>query len=101
MVDRKYPHLFSLLKVGTLTFKNRIVSHGGMEADAIFLNGRRLIGTSATSLDIGLRTEGTSRVELEEMAEALMREIADAYGAAAAMVKLAGSTSPALTSSMR
>ena len=26
MIDRKYPHLFSPLKVGPLTFKNRIVS---------------------------------------------------------------------------
>ena len=172
MIDRKYPHLFSPLKVGPLTFKNRIVSaptglaelspeghltgeniayyqlkakggaavvtigesiihsatgkshpkmlllddpgvipslveaadgihqygalasielsHGGMEADPVFLNGRRPIGPSAASFDIGFRTEGTSRVDVEEMSEGLMREIAEAYGAAAATVKLAG-----------
>jgi len=66
------------------------LSHGGMEANPAFLNGRRPIGPSATSVDIGFMSEQAQRVEVEEMTPALMREIADAYGAAAATVKLAG-----------
>lgn len=172
MVDRKYPHLFSPLKVGSLTFKNRIesaptslaelsaegyltrdniayyklkakggaavvtvgesivhtptgkshpkqiplddkgvipslvecadaihqygalasieLSHGGMECDPVFLGGRNPIGPSARKVDIGFRTVGANTVEVEEMSEALMDEIADAYAEAAATVKIAG-----------
>jgi 2,4-dienoyl-CoA reductase-like NADH-dependent reductase (Old Yellow Enzyme family)/thioredoxin reductase len=172
MADRKYPHLFSPLKVGPLTLKNRIeaapislaelspdsyltreniaayrlkakggaavvtigesivhtptgkshpkqiplddpgviasltecadaihqhgalasieLSHGGMECDPVFLGGRNPIGPSATTVDIGFREGGEHIVQVEEMSEALMLEIADAYGAAAATVKLAG-----------
>ena len=172
MINRKYPHLFSPIKIGPLTFKNRIVSaptsvaelspecnltrdniayyklkarggaaavtvgesivhsatgrshpkqilldrettmpslvetadaihqfgaiasielsHGGMECDPMFLEGRNPIGPSATSTDIGFRTKGMSRVIVEEMSEALMNEIADAFAAGAATVKLAG-----------
>jgi 2,4-dienoyl-CoA reductase-like NADH-dependent reductase (Old Yellow Enzyme family)/thioredoxin reductase len=171
-MEFKYPHLFSTIKIGPLTFKNRIVSaptsvaelspecnltrdniayyklkaqggaavvtigesivhsptgrshpkqilldkettipslveaadaihqhgalasielsHGGMECDPMFLGGRNPIGPSATSTDIGFRTKGMSRVIVEEMSEALMNEIADAYAAGAATVKLAG-----------
>jgi 2,4-dienoyl-CoA reductase-like NADH-dependent reductase (Old Yellow Enzyme family)/thioredoxin reductase len=66
------------------------LSHGGMECDPVFLGGRRPIGPSAMSVDIGFRTAGSSTVEVEEMSEALMEEIAAAYGEAAATVKLAG-----------
>jgi 2,4-dienoyl-CoA reductase-like NADH-dependent reductase (Old Yellow Enzyme family)/NADPH-dependent 2,4-dienoyl-CoA reductase/sulfur reductase-like enzyme len=66
------------------------LSHGGMECDPMFLGGRNPIGPSAISTDIGFRTKGMSRVVAEEMSEALMNEIADAYAAGAAMVKLAG-----------
>lgn len=66
------------------------LSHGGMECDPVFLGGRNPIGPSATSTDIGFRTKGMSRVIVEEMSEALMNEIADAYAAGAATVKLAG-----------
>jgi len=66
------------------------LSHGGMECDPVFLGGRNPIGPSATSTDIGFRTKGMSRVIVEEMSEALMDEIADAYAAGAATVKLAG-----------
>ena len=172
MVPRKYPHLFSPLRVGPLTLKNRIeaaptslaelspdgyltreniayyrlkakggaavvtigesivhtptgkshpkqiplddkgvipslveaadaihqygaiasieLSHGGMECDPVFLGGRNPIGPSARTVDIGFRTAGASTVEVEEMSEALMDEIADAYAEAAATVKLAG-----------
>ena len=172
MVARKYPHLFSPLKVGALTFKNRIeaaptslaelspnsyltrdniayyklkakggaavvtigesivhtptgkshpkqiplddkgvmpslveaadaihqygaiasieLSHGGMECDPVFLNGRNPIGPSATTVEIGFRTAGARTVEVEEMSEALMDEVADAYAEAAATVKIAG-----------
>jgi 2,4-dienoyl-CoA reductase-like NADH-dependent reductase (Old Yellow Enzyme family)/NADPH-dependent 2,4-dienoyl-CoA reductase/sulfur reductase-like enzyme len=172
MSPRKYPHLFTPLKVGSLTFKNRIeaaptslpelspdgyltreniayyrlkarggaavvtigesivhtptgkshpkqiplddkgvipslveaadaihqygaiasieLSHGGMQCDPVFLGGRRPIGPSAMSVDIGFRTAGTITVKVEEMSEALMEEIAAAYGEAAATVKLAG-----------
>jgi 2,4-dienoyl-CoA reductase-like NADH-dependent reductase (Old Yellow Enzyme family)/NADPH-dependent 2,4-dienoyl-CoA reductase/sulfur reductase-like enzyme len=172
MVPRKYPHLFSPLRVGPLTFKNRIesaptslaelspegymtreniayyklkakggaavvtigesivhtptgkshpkqiplddkgvipslveaadaihqygaiasieLSHGGMECDPVFLGGRNPIGPSAMSVDIGFRTAGASTVEVEEMSEALMEQVATAYGEAAATVKLAG-----------
>jgi 2,4-dienoyl-CoA reductase-like NADH-dependent reductase (Old Yellow Enzyme family)/thioredoxin reductase len=172
MVDRKYPNLFSPIKIGPLIFKNRIVSaptsvaelspecyltkdniayfklkakggaavvtvgesivhsatgrshpkqillddegvipslvetadaihqygaiasielsHGGMECDPVFLGGRNPIGPSATSTEIGFRTKGANVVVVEEMSEALMNEIADAYAAGAATVKLAG-----------
>jgi 2,4-dienoyl-CoA reductase-like NADH-dependent reductase (Old Yellow Enzyme family)/thioredoxin reductase len=172
MVGRKYPHLFSPIKIGPLTLKNRIeaaptslaelsaegyltreniayyklkarggaavvtvgesivhsatgkshpkqillddegvipslvetadaihqygaiasieLSHGGMECDPVFLGGRNPIGPSATSTDIGFRTTGSNRVQVEEMSEALMDEIADAYAAGAATIKLAG-----------
>jgi len=172
MVVRKHPHLFSPLKVGPLTFKNRIeaaptslaelspdsyltreniayyrlkakggaavvtigesivhtptgrshpkqiplddkgvipslvetadaihqygaiasieLSHGGMECDPVFLNGRNPIGPSPGKVGIEFRTAGASTVEVEEMSEAVMEEIAEAYGAAAATVKLAG-----------
>lgn len=66
------------------------LSHGGMECDPAFLGGRNPIGPSATSTDIGFMTTGSNRVEVEEMSEALMDEIADAYAAGAATVKLAG-----------
>jgi 2,4-dienoyl-CoA reductase-like NADH-dependent reductase (Old Yellow Enzyme family)/thioredoxin reductase len=172
MVPRKYPHLFSPLKVGPLTFKNRIesaptslaelspqgyltreniayyklkakggaavvtigesivhtptgkshpkqiplddkgvipslvetadaihqygaiasieLSHGGMECDPVFLGGRNPIGPSARFVEIGFRTAGANPVQVEQMSEALIDEIADAYGEAAAAVKLAG-----------
>jgi 2,4-dienoyl-CoA reductase-like NADH-dependent reductase (Old Yellow Enzyme family)/thioredoxin reductase len=172
MQNKKYPNLFSLIKIGPLTFKNRIVaaptslaelspeghltrdniayyklkakggaavvtvgesivhsatgkshpkqillddegvipslvetadaihqygsiasielSHGGMECDPMFLGGRNPIGPSGTSTDIGFRTTGAQTVIVEEMSEALMNEIADAYAAGAATVKLAG-----------
>jgi 2,4-dienoyl-CoA reductase-like NADH-dependent reductase (Old Yellow Enzyme family)/thioredoxin reductase len=172
MITNKYPNLFSPIKIGSLTFKNRIVSaptsvaelspechltrdniayyqlkakggaavvtvgesivhsatgrshpkqillddegvipslveladaihkysaiasielsHGGMECDPMFLGGRNPIGPSATSTDIGFRTKGMSTVIVEEMSEALMDEIANAYAAGAATVKLAG-----------
>jgi 2,4-dienoyl-CoA reductase-like NADH-dependent reductase (Old Yellow Enzyme family)/thioredoxin reductase len=172
MVPRKYSHLFSPLKVGPLTFKNRIeaapvslaelsregyltreniayyrlkakggaavvtigesivhtptgkshpkqiplddkgvipslveaadaihqygaiasieLSHGGMEADPEFLGGRNPIGPSARSVEIGFRTAGTNTVEVQEMSEAMMGDIAEAYAEAAATVKLAG-----------
>ncbi len=172
MVPRKYPHLFSPLKVGPLIFKNRIqaaptslaelsaegyltreniayyrlkakggaavvtigesivhtptgkshpkqiplddkgvvpslveaadaihqygaiasieLSHGGMEADPVFLGGRNPIGPSASSVDIAFRTVGATTAEVEEMSEALMDEIAEAFAEAAATVKLAG-----------
>lgn len=66
------------------------LSHGGMECDPMFLGGRKPIGPSAISTDIGFRTKGANRVEVEEMSEELMDEIADAYAAGAATVKLAG-----------
>jgi 2,4-dienoyl-CoA reductase-like NADH-dependent reductase (Old Yellow Enzyme family)/thioredoxin reductase len=66
------------------------LSHGGMECDPMFLGGRNPIGPSATSTDIGFRTKGMNTVVVEEMSEALMNEIADAYAAGAATVKLAG-----------
>jgi 2,4-dienoyl-CoA reductase-like NADH-dependent reductase (Old Yellow Enzyme family)/thioredoxin reductase len=66
------------------------LSHGGMECDPMFLGGRNPIGPSATSTDIGFRTKGMSTVIVEEMNEALMDEIANAYAAGAATVKLAG-----------
>lgn len=66
------------------------LSHGGMECDPMFLGGRNPIGPSAASTDIGFRTKGVSKVIVEEMSEALMEEIADAFAAAAATVKLAG-----------
>jgi 2,4-dienoyl-CoA reductase-like NADH-dependent reductase (Old Yellow Enzyme family)/thioredoxin reductase len=66
------------------------LSHGGMECDPAFLGGRNPIGPSATSIDIGFMTTGSNKVEVEEMSEALMDEIADAYAAGAATVKLAG-----------
>jgi 2,4-dienoyl-CoA reductase-like NADH-dependent reductase (Old Yellow Enzyme family)/thioredoxin reductase len=172
MINRKYPNLFSPIKIGPLTFKNRIVSaptsiaeissectltrdniayyqlkakggaavvtvgesivhsatgrshpkqilldraavipslvetadaihkygalasielsHGGMECDPVFLNGRNPIGPSATSTDIGFRTKGASTVVVEEMSETLMDEIADAFAAGAATARLTG-----------
>lgn len=172
MIPQKFPHLFSPLKVGPLTFKNRIeaaptslaelspdgyltreniayyklkakggaavvtigesivhtptgkshpkqiplddkgvipslveaadaihqygaiasieLSHGGMECHPVFLGGRNPIGPSARSVDIGFRTEGARTVEVEEMSEALMDEIAEAYAEAATTVKIAG-----------
>jgi 2,4-dienoyl-CoA reductase-like NADH-dependent reductase (Old Yellow Enzyme family)/thioredoxin reductase len=66
------------------------LSHGGMECDPMFLGGRNPIGPSAISTDIGFRTKGMSTVIVEEMSEALMDEIANAYAAGAATVKLAG-----------
>jgi flavanone/flavanol-cleaving reductase len=66
------------------------LSHGGMQCDPVFLGGRNPIGPSARTVDIGFRTEGTNTVEVEEMSEALMDEIANAYAEAAATVKLAG-----------
>jgi len=66
------------------------LSHGGMECDPVFLGGRNPIGPSARTIDIGFRTAETRTVEVEEMSEALMEEIADAYGEAAATVKTAG-----------
>lgn len=172
MVTRKFPHLFSPLKIGPLTLKNRIeaaptslaelspdsyltresiayyrlkakggaaivtigesivhtptgrshpkqiplddkgvipslveaadaihqygalasieLSHGGMECDPVFLNGRNPIGPSARTIEIGFRTAGARTVEVEEMSEALMDEIAEAYAEAAATVKTAG-----------
>jgi 2,4-dienoyl-CoA reductase-like NADH-dependent reductase (Old Yellow Enzyme family)/thioredoxin reductase len=172
MINYKYPNLFSPIKIGSLTFKNRIVSaptsvaelspechltrdniayyklkarggaavvtvgesivhsatgrshpkqillddegvipslveladaihqygaiasielsHGGMECDPMFLGGRNPIGPSATSTDIGFRTKGSSTVVVEEMSEALMDEVANAYAAGAATIKLAG-----------
>jgi 2,4-dienoyl-CoA reductase-like NADH-dependent reductase (Old Yellow Enzyme family)/thioredoxin reductase len=66
------------------------LSHGGMECDPVFLGGRNPIGPSATSTDIGFRTKGLSTVVVEEMSEALMDEIADAFAAGAATVKVAG-----------
>ncbi|MBN1632003.1 MAG: FAD-binding protein, partial [Thermoleophilia bacterium] len=172
MIERKFPHLFTPLKVGSLTFKNRIesaptslaelsaegyltrdniayyklkakggaavvtvgesivhtptgkshpkqiplddkgvipslvecadaihqygalasieLSHGGMECDPVFLNGRNPIGPSARTVDIGFRTADAHTVEVEEMSEALMDEIAEAYAEAAATVKVAG-----------
>jgi 2,4-dienoyl-CoA reductase-like NADH-dependent reductase (Old Yellow Enzyme family)/thioredoxin reductase len=66
------------------------LSHGGMECDPVFLGGRNPIGPSATTVDIGFREGGEHIVRVEEMSEALMLEIAEAYGAAAARVKLAG-----------
>ncbi len=66
------------------------LSHGGMEANPAFLNGRRPIGPSAAFVDIGFMSDQAQRVEVEEMTPALMREIADAYGAAAGTVKVAG-----------
>jgi len=66
------------------------LSHGGMECDPMFLGGRNPIGPSAISTDIGFRTKGMSRVVVEEMSEALMDEIAEAFAAGAATVKLAG-----------
>jgi hypothetical protein len=62
------------------------LSHGGMECDPVFLGGRNPIGPSARSVDIGFRTEVASTVEVEEMPEALMDELAEAYAAAAATV---------------
>ncbi len=66
------------------------LSHGGMECDPVFLGGRNPIGPSARTVEIGFRTEGARTVEVEEMSEALMYEVAEAYGEAAATVKLAG-----------
>jgi 2,4-dienoyl-CoA reductase-like NADH-dependent reductase (Old Yellow Enzyme family)/thioredoxin reductase len=66
------------------------LSHGGMECNPAFLGGRNPIGPSATSIDIEFMTSGSDRVEVEEMSEALMDEIAEAYAAGAATVKLAG-----------
>jgi 2,4-dienoyl-CoA reductase-like NADH-dependent reductase (Old Yellow Enzyme family)/NADPH-dependent 2,4-dienoyl-CoA reductase/sulfur reductase-like enzyme len=66
------------------------LSHGGMECDPMFLGGRNPIGPSATSTDIGFRTKGSSTVVVEEMDEALMDIIANAYAAGAATSKLAG-----------
>ncbi len=66
------------------------LAHGGMECDPVFLGGRNPIGPSARMVDIGSGTVGTRTVEVEEMSEALMEEIADAYGEAAVTVKLAG-----------
>jgi len=66
------------------------LSHGGMECDPVFLGGRNPIGPSARTIDIGFRTAGARTVEVEEMSEALMDEIAEAYAEAAATVKTAG-----------
>jgi 2,4-dienoyl-CoA reductase-like NADH-dependent reductase (Old Yellow Enzyme family)/thioredoxin reductase len=66
------------------------LSHGGMECAPAFLGGRNPIGPCATSIDIGFMTAGSNRVEVEEMSEALMDEIADAHAAGAATVKRAG-----------
>jgi 2,4-dienoyl-CoA reductase-like NADH-dependent reductase (Old Yellow Enzyme family)/thioredoxin reductase len=66
------------------------LSHGGMECDPMFLGGRNPIGPSATSTDIGFRTKGLNTVVVEEMDEALMEVIANAYAAGAATAKLAG-----------
>jgi 2,4-dienoyl-CoA reductase-like NADH-dependent reductase (Old Yellow Enzyme family)/thioredoxin reductase len=66
------------------------LSHGGMECDPMFLNGRNPIGPSGTSTDIGFRTKGAHTVIVEEMSEDSMNIIADAYAAGAATVKLAG-----------
>ncbi|MBN1625772.1 MAG: FAD-dependent oxidoreductase [Deltaproteobacteria bacterium] len=66
------------------------LSHGGMECDPIFLGGRNPVGPSAISTDIGFRTKGLNTVRVEEMAEDLMDEIADAYADGAAVARLAG-----------
>lgn len=66
------------------------LSHGGMECDPMFLGGRNPIGPSTTSTDIGFRTKGMNTVMVEEMSESLMNEVADAYAAGAAVVKLTG-----------
>ncbi len=66
------------------------LSHGGMECDPVFLGGRNPIGPSARTVDIGFRTAGARTVEVEEMSEGLMEEIAEAYAEAAATVKIAG-----------
>jgi 2,4-dienoyl-CoA reductase-like NADH-dependent reductase (Old Yellow Enzyme family)/thioredoxin reductase len=66
------------------------LSHGGMECDSVFLNGRNPIGPSARTIEIGFRTAEARTVQVEEMSEALMDEVADAYADAAVTVRLAG-----------
>jgi 2,4-dienoyl-CoA reductase-like NADH-dependent reductase (Old Yellow Enzyme family) len=66
------------------------LSHGGMECDPVFLEGRNPIGPSAGAIDIGFRTAGAQTVEVEAMSEALMDKIAEAYAEAAPTVKIAG-----------
>jgi 2,4-dienoyl-CoA reductase-like NADH-dependent reductase (Old Yellow Enzyme family) len=66
------------------------LSHGGMECNAAFLGGRNPIGPSARSADIGFMSAGSKRVQVEEISEALMDELADAFAAGAATAQLAG-----------
>jgi 2,4-dienoyl-CoA reductase-like NADH-dependent reductase (Old Yellow Enzyme family)/thioredoxin reductase len=66
------------------------LSHGGSQVDPSHLNGRKPIGPSATSMDVAFHSGGESRVEVEEMSESVMDEVADAFATGAANVKLAG-----------
>lgn len=66
------------------------LSHGGMQCDPVFLGGRNPMGPSAGPVTIGFLGKGAKTVVVEEMTEASMNDIAEAYAFSAAMVKLAG-----------
>ena len=66
------------------------ISHGGMQVDPALLGGRKPVGPSSTLLTVDFHTGGAGVVEVEEMSESLMEEVAEAFAEGAANIRLAG-----------
>ena len=66
------------------------LSHGGIVCNPAFIGGRRPIGPSEMPVSIGFQTTGSVETMSEAMTAEMMEEIAAAFGAAAARVKLCG-----------
>lgn len=66
------------------------LSHGGIVCDPKFIGGGRPYGPSEVPVTIGFQTNNPVTIMTQEMTEEFMEELAEAYGAAAARLKLAG-----------
>lgn len=71
-------------------FASYELSHGGIVCDPKFINNERPYGPSEVPVVIGFQTNNPVHIMSQEMSEAMMVEIADAYAQAALRCKKAG-----------
>lgn len=71
-------------------FASYELSHGGIVCDPKFINNERPYGPSEVPVVIGFQTNNPVHIMSQEMSEAMMIEIADAYAQAALRCKKAG-----------
>lgn len=71
-------------------FASYELSHGGIVCDPKFINGERPYGPSEVPVTIGFQTNNPVQIMSQEISEAMMFELADAYAQAALRCKKAG-----------